>query len=147
MLWRSEVPSPRFPVPPEAVWMPHYQRLRMALAAEGGGRQQWVCYRGGPFDEVVAFYAPLYRVDPAAIPVTREPAAAFFTTVRTISARLGAEIPAQAGVKGMVRRAGLPQRAGLPSLLLESPFPNPGTGRADGGTLISLDWREPGGTS
>ncbi len=146
VLWQSERPQPRFPVPPEAAWMPKYQRLRMALTASASGpRQQWACYRGGALEKVVDFYAPLYGLDPAAVVVTREPAASFFATVRSISSRLGAEIPAQTGVAGVVRRVNLPQRGLLPGLILESPFPEPGHGRLDKGTLISLHWQEPGG--
>jgi hypothetical protein len=143
VLWRSPQPEPRFPVPPDAAWVPVYERLRMAMAREAGVDDRWACYRGGSLDDVLAFYAPLYGVDPAAVRVSEEPAARFFATVRSVSDHLGHAVPADPNQGGVVRRVVLAQRRDLPMLLLESPFPNPARGRADRGTLISMRWRQP----
>lgn len=143
VLWHSPRLEPRFPVPPEAAWVPVYQRLRMAMAREAGVDERWTCYRGGSLDEVLAFYAPVYGVNPARVPVQQEPAAHFFATVRSLSARLGHPVLADPHQSGVVHRVVLDQRRDLPMLLLESPFPNPAHGRADRGTLISMRWRNP----
>jgi len=138
VLWETGVVSPRFPVAPEASWEPVHQRLRRDFEPGVGDGDLLACYGVADLASAVAFYAEAYGIEPEALPWRPIPETDWSAQRAALAGKLGLPIPG--GAPPIARRAELPQRDDLPTLVLETPWLDASTGEVLPGGLVCLHW-------
>jgi hypothetical protein len=141
VLWESGVVVPRFPVVPEAAWEPVHQRLRRQLEVGVGEEDLLACYGVEDPAAAVSFYAEVYGVEPEAFDWRSLSTEAWSDRRRALATELGRDLPGLSAPES-ARRAVIPERGDLPTLVLESPRLDAVTGEVVEGALVCLHWSQ-----